>query len=119
MGFWSSAGSFFSSVVNSVESTITSAGRSFASGISKAWDTAKNIAGKAVDWLADEAENFIGQVKDIWKMAKPWVEKIAPHISLGIALLPFPWAGAVAKAVEKGIQALLALENRTSDYLGV
>ncbi|MFW1757230.1 hypothetical protein ACNPQK_21685 [Acinetobacter guillouiae] len=111
MGFWSSAGSFFSSVVSSVESTITSAGRSFASGISKAWDTAKNIAGKAVDWLADEAENFIGQVKDIWKMAKPWVEKIAPHISLGIALLPFPWAGAVAKAVEKGIQALLALEN--------
>lgn len=100
MGFWSSVGS-----------AISSAARSVSSAVDTVWDTAKNAARKAVDWMADEAENFVGKVKDVWKMAKPWVEKIAPYISNGIALLPFPWAGAVAKAVEKGIQALLALEN--------
>lgn len=104
MGFWSSIGSAVSSVARSVGSAVSSAA-------SKVWDTAKSAASKAVNWMADEAENFVGKVKDIWKTAKPWVEKIAPYISKGIALLPFPWAGAVSKAVEKGIQALLALEN--------
>lgn len=100
MGFWSSVGSAFSS-----------AGRAVASAASKAWDGAKSAASKAIGWMADKADNFVGKVKDIWKTAKPWVEKLAPYISKGISLLPFPWASAVAAAVEKGIQALLALEN--------
>ena len=111
MGFWSSVGSAFSSAARSVSSAVSSVGRGIASTAGAVWDTAKSAARKAVDWMADEAENFVGKVKDVWKMAKPWVEKIAPYISKGIALLPFPWAGAVATAVEKGIQALLALEN--------
>ena len=111
MGFWGSVGSAFSSAARSVSSAVSSVGRGISSAASAVWDTAKSAARKAVDWMADEAENFVGKVKDVWKMAKPWVEKIAPYISKGIALLPFPWAGAVAKAVEKGIQALLALEN--------
>ena len=111
MGFWSSVGSAVSSAARSVSSAVSSVGRGISSAASAVWDTAKSAARKAVDWMADEAENFVGKVKDVWKMAKPWVEKIAPYISKGIALLPFPWAGAVAKAVEKGIQALLALEN--------
>lgn len=104
MGFWSSVGSFCSSVASSVSSAVSSVA-------SKVWDTAKSAASSAVGWLADKAENFVGTVKDIWKTAKPWVEKLAPYISKGIALLPFPWAAGVALAVEKGIQALLALEN--------
>lgn len=107
MGFWSSVGS----VARSISSVASSIGRGVSSAAKAVWDTAKSAARKAVDWMADEAENFVGKVKDIWEMAKPWVEKIAPYISQGIALLPFPWAKAVAKAVEKGIQALLALEN--------
>lgn len=104
MGFWSSVGSFCSSVASSVGSAVSSVA-------SKVWDTAKSAASSAVGWLADKAENFVGTVKDIWRTAKPWVEKLAPYISKGIALLPFPWAAGVALAVEKGIQALLALEN--------
>jgi len=102
---------WFSSACSAIGSAVSSVGRGIASVASSVWNTAKNAASKAIDWMADEAENFVGKVKDIWKTAKPWVEKIAPYISKGIALLPFPWAGAVSKAVEKGIQALLALEN--------
>ncbi|WP_180174634.1 hypothetical protein [Acinetobacter sp. YH01022] len=102
---------WFSSACSAIGSAVSSVGRGISSAASAVWDTAKSAARKAIDWMADEAENFVGKVKDVWKMAKPWVEKIAPYISKGIALLPFPWAGAVAKAVEKGIQALLALEN--------
>lgn len=104
MGWFSRACSAIGSAVSSVASTVSSVA-------SKVWDTAKSAASSAVGWLADKAENFVGTVKDIWKTAKPWVEKLAPYISKGIALLPFPWAAGVALAVEKGIQALLALEN--------
>lgn len=111
MGFWSSVGSALSSAASSVSSAVSSVGRGIVSATKAAWDTAKTAASKAIDWMADEAENFVGKVKDIWKTAKPWVAKIAPYISKGIALLPFPWAGAAALAVEVAIQALLALEN--------
>lgn len=111
MGFWSSVGSFCSSIASSAGRAISSAASAVGRAASKAWDTAKDVASSAVGWMADKAEGFVGKVKDIWKTAKPWVEKLAPVISKGIALLPFPWAKAVAAAVEKGIQALLALEN--------
>lgn len=97
----------FSRAWSGIKSAASSVGRA----VSSAWDTAKSAASSAVGWLADKAENFVGGVKDIWKTTKPWVEKFAPYICKGIALLPFPWAAGVAAAVEKGIQALLALEN--------
>lgn len=96
---------------DSFKSGISSVARAVSSGASKLWNAAKSAASSAIGWLADKAENFVGAVKDIWKTAKPWIEKLAPYIAKGIALLPFPWAAGVAIAVEKGIQALLALEN--------
>lgn len=104
MGFWNSVGSAFSSTVRSVSSAVSSVA-------SKVWDTAKSAARKAVDWMADEAENFVGKVKDVWATVKPHVVKFAPIVANAIKLIPHPWAQAAAVAIEKGLQALLALEN--------
>lgn len=104
MGFWSSVGSAISSAARSVGSAVSSAA-------SKVWDTAKSAAKKAVDWMADEAENFVGKVKDVWATVKPHVVKFAPIVTNAIKLIPHPWAQAAAVAIEKGLQALLALEN--------
>ena len=104
MGFWSSVGSAISSAARSVGSAVSSAS-------SKVWDTAKSAARKAVDWMADEAENFVGKVKDVWATVKPHVVKFAPIVADAIKLIPHPWAQAAAVAIEKGLQALLALEN--------
>lgn len=100
MGFWSGIKSAASGAWDTVKSVA-----------SKAWDTAKGVARKTIDFMADQAESFVGKVKEVWNVAKPWVVKIAPHVSKALASLPFPWAQTAAKAIEKGVQALLALEN--------
>ncbi|WP_333662431.1 hypothetical protein [Acinetobacter sp.] len=100
MGLWSS----FKSAVSSAVSTVKSVA-------SKAWDTAKSAASKAIDWMADEAENFVGKVKEVWATVKPHVVRIAPIVSNALKAIPYPWAQTAAVAIEKGLQALLALEN--------
>lgn len=79
--------------------------------VSKAWDTAKSAASKAIDWMADEAENFVGKVKEVWATVKPHVVRIAPRVANVLKVIPHPWAQTAAVAIEKGLQALLALEN--------
>lgn len=111
MGFWSGIRSAFSSVVSSVASAAASVGRAAARGAKRVWESAKEVAGKAVDWLADKAENFIGTVKDVWAIAKPWVEKIAPWIDAAANFIPWSWLKSAMKVVSKGLEHLLRLEN--------
>ena len=49
---------------------------SISSAVSSAWSSAKEIAGKAVSWMADKAESFVGKVKDIWEKVKPIVKNV-------------------------------------------
>ena len=100
MGFWSSVGSF-----------VSSAARSVASVTSKAWDTAKSAASKAIDFMADKAESFVGKVKEVWATVKPHVVRLAPMVTAALASIPHPWAQMAAGYIETGLQALLALEN--------
>ena len=104
MGFWSSLGSAVSSVARSVGSAVSSVAK-------KVWDTAKSAASKTIDFMADKAEKFVGKVKEVWKAAKPYVVQIAPIVSTALKMIPHPWAQTAAVAIEKGLQALLALEN--------
>ncbi|MCM1934660.1 hypothetical protein [Acinetobacter radioresistens] len=102
---------WFSSACSAIGSAVSSVGRGIASAASAAWNTAKSAARKAVDWMADEAENFVGKVKDIWATVRPHVIKFAPMVSNAIRLIPHPWAQAAASAIEAGLAGLLALEN--------
>lgn len=111
MGFWSSVGSAISSAARGVSSAVSSVGRGIASAAGAVWDTAKSAARKAVDWMADEAENFVGKVKDVWATVKPHVVKFAPIVANAIKSIPHPWAQAAAAAIETGLAGLLALEN--------
>ena len=69
MGFWSSVRSFCSSVVSSASSAVSSAASAVGRVASAAWEEAKSIAGKAIDWRADKAENFVGSVQKVWQAA--------------------------------------------------
>lgn len=104
MGWFSSICSGVASVARSVVSGVSSA-------VSSAWSAAKSVASKTVGWLADKAESFIGAVKDTWALVKPFVEKITPWIDSAAEFIPWPWLKFAVKAVGKGLQALLMLEN--------
>ncbi|MGM3185253.1 hypothetical protein [Dickeya oryzae] len=102
MGFWSSVGSFCSSVVSSVTSA---AGR--------VWNKAKETAAKAVSWMAEKAETFVGSVKSVWEKVKPFVGNIIRPIVqsaaklAGKALPQFPWIGSALQALDKVLERLV------------
>lgn len=100
MGFWSSVGSFVSSAVSSV-------GRA----VSSTWSAAKEVAGKAVGWMAEKAEGFVGAVKQTWQAVKPFVEQIRTGLQAAAKAIPIPWLSAALTILDKGLGALTAFEN--------
>lgn len=102
MGFWSSVGSFCSSVVSSV-------GR----GVSAVYNTVKEVAGKAVGWLAEKAGNFVDGVKKVWETVKPYVSQIRVALKAAAAAtaVAFPWLSGALGLLDKGLGALTAFEN--------
>jgi hypothetical protein len=81
---------------------------SFVSSVASA---ATNVVRSAVSWIADKGEAFIGTVKETYAKVKPFLQKISPFLSQVAAAAPFPWLKDAILAVDKGLSALLALEN--------
>lgn len=77
-----------------------------------AWTKTKEITGKAVQWMAEKAEQFIGSVKKAWQIVKPFVGKLQAGLKIAAAAAAgIPWLKAALLAVDKGITALTAFEN--------
>jgi hypothetical protein len=100
MGFWSSIGSVFSSAASAVSSVVSSV----ASGVG-------SVIKNAVSWIAKNGEGVIETVKSAYGKVKPYLKKISPFLQGIAAAAPFPWLKGAILAVDKGISALLALEN--------
>lgn len=105
MGWFSSACSFVSSAVSSVGSAIASAGRAVI-------NTAKEVAVKAVNWMADKAEHFVGKVKDVWNKVRPFIEKhVHPYIKQAAKYAPWPWLKVGLLAIDKALDYLENFEK--------
>lgn len=100
MGFLSSLASFVSSAVSVVAKVAT-----------KAYQVAKQFVGKAVGFLATQAEKLVEGVKEAWARAKPYVEKFHAFVKLAADHAPYPWMRTALTVVDKGVTALFAFEN--------
>ncbi|MDO6639728.1 hypothetical protein Q4557_07105 [Shewanella sp. 5_MG-2023] len=96
----SSVGSFVSSAVSTVKDVAISA-----------YETVKSVAGKAIGWMADKAEVFVGSVKKAWKAVKPFVNKIRGVLLAAAKVAPYPWLKTALILLEKGLGALTAFEK--------
>ena len=102
MGFWSSVGSFCSSVASGLASTA-----------SRVWNGIKETAAKTVSWMAEKAETFVGSVKSVWEKVKPFISNVIRPIvqnaaKLAEKMLPqFPWVGGALKALDKALGLLV------------
>ena len=92
-------------------SSVGSAVRSVASSVSSAWNTAKEVAGKAIGWMAEKAEGFVGGVKEVWESVKPHVNKIRIALDVAAKAAPWPWLKIAIDALGKGLAVLTAFEN--------
>lgn len=103
MGFLSSIASGFRSVVSAV-----------ATGARKVYETAREVAGKAIEWLADEAETFVGSVKETWKKVRPVLAAAKPYFK-DAAVFAFkhklPWLAAAILVLDRALTELFKLEN--------
>lgn len=81
------------------------------SAVSSVVSAARTVVHKAVSWLANKGESFIGSVKETYAKVKPFLQKVSPFLQGAAKLAPYPWLSAAILAVDKGLTALLALEN--------
>lgn len=100
MGFWSRVGNFCSSVGSSITRTA-----------SAVFNKAKEVAGKAIGWMAEKAEGFVSTVKNVWQTVKPYVAKAQAFIKAAANAAPYLWLKTALLALDKGITALFAFEN--------
>lgn len=89
--------------------------KSFAGSVSRAassaWEKAKEVAGNAVRWMAEKAEQFVDDVKSAWRTVKPFVEHARVALRAAAAITPLPWLKAALTMLDKAIGALTAFEN--------
>lgn len=111
MGFWSSVGSFVSSVASSVVDTVSNVASSIKDGVSSAYNWAKEKVSKAASWVMDKAETFVETVKETWKKVKPFVQKIRPWVQAAAKAAPWPWLKTGLEVVAKGLEYLEKLDK--------
>ena len=98
---------FFSDCFNAVSSFV----QSVANTVSRGLEKAKEIAGKALGWMAENAESFVGGVKKVWAVAKPYVDKFAVFLEVAAKAAPYPWLKTALSGLSKALVALTAFEN--------
>lgn len=104
MGWFSSACSWVGGAISSIASGVASVS-------SAVFNGAREMAGKAVGWMAEKAEGFVKDVKDVWKTVKPYVDKIRMGIKAAAAAVPIPWVKAALIGLDQALGALTAFEN--------
>lgn len=106
MGFWSDVWDGATRVASSVARVA-----------SAAWKKTKEVAGKAIGWMAEKAETFVGTVKSVWQKVKPFIAKVVqPALKIAaqwtaMALPAFPWVTGAITALDKALEALLAWDK--------
>lgn len=86
---------------------------SIGSAVSKVVGKAKTVAARVINFMADKAENLVGEVKDVWRKVKPFVQKVPSYLRSAAAATAnaHPAASLVLATVATGVDALFALEN--------
>lgn len=73
----------------------------FKSAVSSTINTIKEKAAAAVNWMADKAETFVGDVKKIWKTVKPYLGQARAALTMLAQYSPWPIVTAMALGLEK------------------
>lgn len=108
MGWFSSMCSSIGSAISSAASAVVGGISSIASGVaniaSKAWEKTKEVAAKAVNWMAEKAETFVGSIKKVWQSVRPFIDShIRPLVLAAAAVMPWPWLKGALLALDKGL----------------
>ena len=98
-------------------SAIKSVGAAAVEVVRTTYDTVREKARDALDWMATKAESFVGKVKEVWNKVKPFIATVVrPALKIAaewatVALPTFPWVATAIRAFDKALEALLNWEK--------
>lgn len=112
MGFWSSIGSAISGAARAVGSVVSSVASTVKNVASKAWEKTKEVVTKAVNWMAEKAETFVGSVKKVWQSVRPFIDThVRPLVQAAAKVAPWPWLKGALTALDKGLVYVSAFDR--------
>ncbi|MDD2729042.1 hypothetical protein [Malikia sp.] len=112
MGFWSSIGSAISGAARAVGSVVSSVASTVKNVASKAWEKTKEVVAKAVNWMAEKAETFVGSVKKVWQSVRPFIDThVRPLVQAAAKVAPWPWLKGALTALDKGLAYVSAFDR--------
>ena len=118
MGFWSSIGSAISGAARAVGSVVSSVASTVKNVASKAWEKTKEVVAKAVNWMAEKAETFVGSVKKVWQSVRPFIDThVRPLVQAAAKIAPWPWLKGALTALDKGEEGRTGPNPDTFDYI--
>jgi hypothetical protein len=86
---------------------------SIKSAASSVWEKAKDLGARAIDWMAENAENFVGNVKKVWSAVKPFLSHIqtAVRAAAKATATTWPWLSGALLLLDKGLDFLNNIES--------
>jgi hypothetical protein len=78
---------------------------------SSIYETVKEKAVATVNWLADKAETFVGDVKNIWQSVKPYLAHARVALTTLASLAPWPIVKRMALGLEKVLGFIENIES--------
>ncbi|SAL16216.1 hypothetical protein AWB64_00953 [Caballeronia sordidicola] len=72
---------------------------------------AKEVTGKVVIFLADEAEHAVAEIKKVWTVVKPWLVKARDAAAAAALTIPHPEVRAAAAAVAKVLDFVSTIDE--------
>jgi hypothetical protein len=103
---------WISNFVSSVKSGISSVVSGISSGISAVVSKGKELAGKVIGFMADEAEALVGKVKQVWKTVKPYLATASLLVKTAAkATMAYPFVSKSLTVLGKVLDALVAFDQ--------
>lgn len=105
---------WFSNLCSKVGNAIKKTAKATVKAVSKGLAWAREKVSQACDWIAEKGDKFIDNIKNAYKVVKPFLQKARPWldaVATTVSTAGFPWLGGVLAATGKVLDGLFALEN--------
>lgn len=72
----------------------------------------KEVAGKAIGFMAEKAEGFIGKVSQMWERIKPHISTGRKVLMMAAGMVTTPWLKGALMAIDRGLAWLEKLDKQ-------
>ncbi len=80
--------------------------------VSSVFSKVKEVAGKAIGFMAEKAEGFIGKVSQMWERIKPHISTGRKVLMMAAGMVTTPWLKGALMAIDRGLAWLEKLDKQ-------